>query len=257
MMKCAEIIQLLEREFPVKYAVPGDKTGFLVGDREKEIRHLYVAVDADDETIAEAVKLGADMLLTHHPMIYSPLASVTTDSFNGRRVIKMIENGLCYMATHTNYDSCRMADLAAERLGLTEWEVLEEVADGLGIGKAGNLPKEMTLRECALYVKEKFQLPSVRFFGDGEQIIRKAAVCPGSGRSVIGASHACGADVLITGDIDHHTGIDQRDDHLPIIDAGHYGIEHIYIEDMQKFFAEKCPELKVSAAKIRHPFETL
>lgn len=256
-MKCKDIIELLEHEFPLKYAVPGDKTGFQVGDREKEIHHIFVAVDATEENIEEAIRSGADMLLTHHPMLYAPLATVTTDTFNGRRVIKMIENGLCYMSTHTNYDSCRMADLATARLGMTECQVLEEVADGLGIGKAGKLPKEMTLRECALYVKEKFHIPSVKFFGDGNQKVRIAGICPGSGRSVIGACHALGTEVLITGDVDHHTGIDQLDDFLPIIDAGHYGIEHIYIEDMCRFLSEKCPEVKVSAAKIKHPFEVV
>lgn len=256
-MKCKELIDLLEREFPVKYAVPGDKTGFQVGDREKEIHHVFVALDATEETIDQAIENGADMILTHHPMIFSPLSSVTTDSFNGRRVIKMIENGLCYMSTHTNYDSCRMADLAAERLGMTECRTLEEVADGIGIGKVGKLPEKMTLRECALFVKERFSIPSVRFFGDADTEISVMGICPGSGRSVIGNCHLLGAEVLVTGDIDHHTGIDQKDDFLPIIDAGHYGIEHIYIEDMCQFLEEKCPQLKVSAAKIRHPFEVI
>lgn len=169
----------------------------------------------------------------------------------------MIRNDLCYMSTHTNYDSCRMADLAAERLGMTDCQVLEETADGLGIGKAGKLPKEMTLRECALYVKEKFAIPSVKFFGNGDTKIFKAGICPGSGRSVIGNCHQFGVDVLITGDIDHHTGIDQADDLLPIIDAGHYGIEHIYIEDMCCFLQKKCPQLQVSRAQIRHPFEVV
>lgn len=256
-MKCKELIELLEQEFPVKYAVPGDKTGFQVGDREKEVKHIFVAVDASDENIEMAIELGADMLLTHHPMLYAPLSTVTTDSFNGRRVIKMIENGLCYMATHTNYDSCRMADLAAERLEMSECQVLEEVADGRGIGKVGNLPKEMTLRECAMFVKEKFQIPSVRFFGNAEQKVWMAAICPGSGRSVLKFCHEKGAQVFITGDVDHHTGIDQWDDNLPIIDAGHYGIEHIYIEDMCDFLTKKCPELKVSKAQIKHPFEAV
>ena len=256
-MKCAEIINLLEDSFPVKYAVPGDKTGFAVGDREKEVNHIFVAVDATDETIDAAINAGADLLLTHHPMIYSPLATITTDTFQGRRVMKMIQNDLCYMSTHTNYDSCRMADLAAERLEMTECQVLEEVADGIGIGKTGSLPKEMTVRECALYVKEKFQIPSVRFFGDGDQKVKIAAICPGSGRSVIGCCHKQGAEVFITGDVDHHTGIDQFDDELPIIDAGHYGVEHIYIEDMCRFLSEKCPNIKISTAKIKHPFEVV
>lgn len=256
-MKCKEIIRLLEAQFPPKYAVSGDKTGFAVGDREKEIRHIFVAVDASDGIIDEAIRSGADLLLTHHPMLYAPLQTVTTDTFNGRRVIKLIENGLCYMSTHTNYDSCRMADLAAERLGLTDCQVLEEVADGFGIGKAGTLPKEMTVRECALYVKEQFHIPSVRFFGDADQKVRTAAICPGSGRSVLKCCHEKGAEVFVTGDVDHHTGIDQADDFLPIIDAGHYGVEHIYIEDMYRFLTEKCPGVTISKAQIKHPFEAL
>ena len=256
-MTCNEIIEMLEQEFPLKYAMPGDKTGFQVGNREQEIHHIYIAVDATEEVIDEAVRVGADLLLTHHPMIFSPLATITTDSFQGRRVIKMIQNNLCYVSTHTNYDSCRMADLAADRLGIIDGQVLEEVADGLGIGKMGILPKEMTLRECAVYVKEAFGIPSVRFFGDGNEKVSRVAICPGSGRSVIKYCHALGAEVFITGDIDHHTGVDQVDDALPIIDAGHYGIEHIYIEDMQKILEEKYPQLKITVAKIRHPFEVV
>lgn len=241
----------------MKYAESWDNTGFQVGNKEKDVTHIFVAMDVTDENIEEAIRVGADMIVTHHPMIFSPLSSITSDTINGRRILKMVENGICYMSTHTNYDSCRMADLAAERLALTQCEVLEEVADGIGIGKVGRLPKEMTLRECALYVKEKFDIPSVRFFGDGNQKVNIAAACPGAGKSLVKDCHAKGAEVYITGDIDHHTGIDQADDALPIIDAGHYGIEHIYIEDMYRFFSEKYPEMKVSKAEIKHPFEVV
>lgn len=256
-MKCKDIIELLEQEFPMKYAESWDNTGFQVGNREKDVTHIFVAMDMTDENIEEAIRVGADMMVTHHPMIFSPLSSITADTINGRRVLKLIENGICYMSTHTNYDSCRMADLAAERLDLKECEVLEEIADGIGIGKVGRLPMEMTLRECALYVKEKFNIPSVKYFGDGEQKINIAAICPGSGKSLVKDCHAKGAEVYITGDIDHHTGIDQVDDSLPIIDAGHYGIEHIYIEDMSRILSEKCEGLKVSKAEIKHPFEVV
>ena len=241
----------------MKYAESWDNTGFQVGNRKRCVTHIFVAMDVTDENIEEAIRVGADMIVTHHPMLFSPISSVTADTINGRRILKMIENGICYMSTHTNYDSCRMADLAAERLGLTECQVLEEVADGLGIGKVGKLPKEMTVKECALYVKEKFNIPSVRFFGDGEQKVNLAAICPGAGKSLVKECHGKGAQVYITGDIDHHTGIDQVDDSLPIIDAGHYGVEHIYIEDMCRFLSEKCPEIKVSKAAIKHPFEVV
>ena len=256
-MKCKEIIELIENEFPLKYAESWDNTGFQVGSREKEVTHIFVAMDVTDENIEEAIRVGADMIVTHHPMIFAPLSTITSDTINGRRVLKMIENGICYMSTHTNYDSCRMADLAAARLGMTECVALEEIEDGIGIGKVGKLPNVMTVRECALMVKERFDIPTVRFFGDGEKEVAVAAICPGSGKSLIKDCHAKGAEVYITGDIDHHTGIDQVDDELPIIDAGHYGIEHIYIEDMCRFIADKCPEIKVSKAKIQHPFEVV
>ena len=256
-MKCRDIIELLEQEFPMKYAESWDNTGFQVGNREKEVTHIFVAMDVTDENIEEAIRVGADMIVTHHPMIFSPLSSIAADTINGRRVIKMIENGICYMSTHTNYDSCRMADLAAARLEMTECVALEEIQDGIGIGKVGKLPKVMSVRECALLVKERFKIPSVRFFGDGDKEVAVAAICPGAGKSLVKCCHEKGAEVYITGDIDHHTGIDQVDDVLPIIDAGHYGIEHIYIEDMYRFLSEKCPEVRVSKAAIKHPFEVV
>ncbi len=256
-MKCRDIIEILEQEIPMKYAEGWDNTGFQVGNLEKEVTHIFVAMDVTDENIEEAIRLGADMMVTHHPMIFAPLSSITSETINGRRVIKLIENGICYLSAHTNYDSCRMADLAASCLEMTDCQVLEEIADGIGIGKVGNLPKEMTLRECALYVKEKFHIPSVRFFGDGEQKVKYAAICPGAGKSLVKECHAKGAQVYITGDIDHHTGIDQNDDKMPIIDAGHYGVEHIYIEDMYQLLQEKCPNVKVSKADIKHPFEVV
>lgn len=256
-MKCNDIIRLIEQEFPMKYAESWDNTGFQVGNREKEVTHIFVAMDVTDENIEEAIRVGADMLITHHPMFFSPISSITADTINGRRILKMIENGICYMSTHTNYDSCRMADLAANILGMKDGVALEEIEDGIGIGKVGRLPKEMSLKECALFVKEKFHIPSVRFFGDGNKMIKVAAICPGAGKSLVKDCHVKGAEVYITGDIDHHTGIDQADDELPIIDAGHYGIEHIYIEDMYEFLTGKCPEVKVSKAKIKHPFEVV
>ena len=256
-MKCSEIIELIEKEFPVEYAESWDNTGFQIGNREKDVKNIFVAMDVTDETIEEAIRLGADMIVTHHPMIFSPLSSVTSDTINGRRVLKMIENGICYMSTHTNYDSCRMADLAAARLEMTECVALEEIKDGIGIGKVGKLPKAMTLRECALFVKERFSIPSVRFFGNADKEVVIAGICPGSGKSLVKDCHAKGAEVYITGDIDHHTGIDQVDDALPIIDAGHYGIEHIYIEDMYQFLQETCPDVEVSKAEIVHPFEVV
>lgn len=256
-MKCQEIIEEIEKRYPREYACEWDNVGLLAGDRQREVKRIYIALDATDRTIDRAVSFGAELLLTHHPLIFGGIRSVTADDCTGRRLIKLIENGISCYAMHTNYDVLGMASLASDLLGLTETSVLEEVRDGEGIGRTGKLPKEMTLKECACYVKERFSIPDVRIFGDPEGTVSTAAISPGSGKSMTHPALKKGADVLISGDIDHHTGIDMADSGLSIIDAGHYGLEHIYIADMENFLRERFPELVIETALEEQPFLTL
>ena len=256
-MKCQEIIERIERRFPREYACSWDNVGLLAGDRQQEVDTVYIALDATDEVIEAAVSSGAGLLLTHHPMIFGGLKSVTADDYTGERLIRLIKNGISYYAMHTNYDVLGMADLAAGMLDLTETEVLEEVLDGEGIGRTGRLPKIMTLEECGQFVKERFSLPNVKIFGELNKMVATAAISPDSGKSMARPAFEAGVDVLISGDIDHHTGIDMADCGMAVIDAGHYGIEHIYIEDMKKFLEKELPALKICTAPVRQPFQVI
>ena len=124
-----------------------------------------------------------------------------------------------------------MADLSAGYLELSDTKVLcatgEKDGEPIGFGRVGNLPCEMTLKEYALLVKKNLKLSDVKVYGNLEQTVKTAAVCTGSGKSMIQDVLAAGADVYVTGDIDHHTGIDTVAQGLAIIDAGHYGTEYI------------------------------
>ena len=253
-MKLQELIEIIEKRYPREYACDWDNTGLQVGNRSWEIDTVYIALDATDEVIEEAKEAGAQLLLTHHPLLFSGIKQVTTDSLSGRRVMALLEHKIAEYAMHTNYDTLGLASRASESLGLKMPFVLEEVKDGEGIGRVGFLPLSMTLKECAQLVKERFELPNVKVFGDPDTPVNLVALSPGSGKSMVGAALVAGADVLVTGDIDHHTGIDARDMGLPIIDAGHYGTEYLYIQDMKEFLAGKCPQLKVVTAKIKQPF---
>ena len=253
-MKCKELCQWLEREYSPVYACDWDNVGLLAGDREKEVRTVLLALDATDEVVQLAAERKVDMLITHHPMIFSPMKRITTDNMNGRRLIRLIQCDICYYAMHTNYDSRGMADLSAALMGLRECAVLDEVRDGEGIGRVGLLPEPMTLSECARKVKEAYGIPSVRLYGDPQRVVEKAAICPGAGRSTMPKALAFGCDVYITGDIDHHTGIDGVDQGLCIIDAGHYGIEHIFMEDVKAYLEKVTTGLRISCAPIEHPF---
>ena len=256
-MKCQEIIERIEKRYPREYACDWDNVGLLAGDREQETSTVYIALDATDEVIDAAVASGAQLLLTHHPMIFSGIKAVTTDDYVGERLVRLIKNGVSYYAMHTNYDVLGMAALSAEMLGLTDTAALEEVLDGEGIGRIGRLPRAMTLEECARLVKERFALPNVKIFGELNKIVTTAAISPGSGKSMARPALEAGVDVLISGDIDHHTGIDMADCGMAIIDAGHYGIEHIYIEDMRRFLEKEFADLKVYTAPVKQPFQVV
>lgn len=285
-MKCRVIMQLLQQQFPESLACSWDNVGLLAGSTEKEVHTVYIALDATDEAVRAAAEAQADLLLTHHPLIFKGLRQVSSEDFIGRRILELIRHDMAYYAMHTNFDVAAMADLAAEYLGLSETAVLQEtgtmsqraermqekpdtmpqetVAETetlhsgnviVGIGKIGMLPCAMTLKECAEWTKKSFGLDKVKVFGDPDMQMQCAAVCPGSGKSVIEDAWKKGAQVLITGDIDHHEGIDAVARGMAVIDAGHYGLEQIFIPYMKKYLEAQLPELVVIAQEPKPPFQ--
>ena len=122
-MKCSEVMAKLEELSPRSFAESWDNVGLLVGSRDKEVESVMIALDATDAVIDQAVLAGADMLLTHHPMIFSAMKRITAENFTGKRIIKLIANDISYYACHTNFDVMGMGDEAAERLALEERSV--------------------------------------------------------------------------------------------------------------------------------------
>lgn len=257
-MRCYEIIEKLESLSPTAFAEEWDNIGLLAGRRDKEVGTVYIALDATDDVIEEAVRLGADLLLTHHPLIFKKLSRVNTDDFIGRRVYELIRNDISYYAMHTNFDVMGMADAAADELSLADRQVLnvtyEDDISKEGCGRVGKLGECMSVADLAELVKTKFHVPNVRIFGDLGDIVEVAAVMPGSGGSYICDALSAGADVMITGDIDHHEGIDAVAQGITIIDAGHYGIEKLFISYMEEFIKRELPGLQIYKAEIKEPF---
>lgn len=267
-MKCSEVTKVLEGLSPREYACEWDNVGLLCGSADKEVTSIYIALDATDEVIEEAAALGADMLLTHHPLIFNGLKRVTEDDFIGRRILRLVQSDIAYYAMHTNYDVCVMADLAAEKMGLAGIEVLEETGSrdgkpcGIGVvgaltedtAVAGELTSGISLAACAELVKTNFAVEHVKVFGNPDMALRRIALCPGSGSGVIDKAIDLGAEVLITGDIDHHDGIDAVARGLAVIDAGHYGLEHIFIPYMADYCKEHLSGVTVYQRKHVMPF---
>ena len=260
-MKVSELTGWLDANYPGTVAENWDNVGLLAGDDEKEVTHVFLALDLTEETLQEAVTAGADMILTHHPMIFSGIKKINNHSFTGRKILNLVRHGISYYAMHTNYDILGMADLSARYLELSDCSVLSVTGekDGIpiGFGRVGSLPEAMTLKEYALLVKKNLKLSDVKVYGNLEQTVKKAAVCTGSGKSMISDVLHAGADVYVTGDIDHHTGIDAVAQGLCIIDAGHYGTEYIFMEDMKSQLEKVFPQLTFTCAKVKSPYKIL
>lgn len=254
-MLCREVTDIIEQRYPKEYALDWDNVGLLAGRDDKEVRCIYIALDASDEVIHAAAQQGADMLVTHHPLIFSGMKRITNQDFIGRRILELIRRDISYYAMHTNYDVLGMAALSGNMIGLKQPEALEITGEAQeGIGRIGQLEKAVSLRQCCEDVKRAFHLESVRVFGNPDHIVERIAICPGSGKSVIGEALKKQADVLITGDMGHHEGIDAAAQGMAVIDAGHYGLEHIFAEDMKDYLERKLEGVQIITAPVCHPF---
>ncbi len=254
-MLCREVTDIIEQRFPKEYALDWDNVGLLAGRDDKEVRCIYIALDASDEVIHAAARQGADMLVTHHPLIFSGMKRITNQDFIGRRILGLIRRDISYYAMHTNYDVLGMAALSGSMIGLKQPEALEVTCEAQeGIGRIGQLEKAVSLKQCCEDVKRAFHLESVRVFGNPDRTVERIAICPGSGKSVIGEALKKQADVLITGDIGHHEGIDAAAQGMVVIDAGHYGLEHIFVEDMKDYLGKKLEGVQIITAPVCHPF---
>lgn len=256
-MTLEEIIAHLEHLCPPQFASSWDNSGLQVGRFGQEVRTVCLAVDATTPVIEHAVRQGADLLVTHHPLLFSGLKRIDDRGFVGRRVIRLIQNDVACYAMHTNFDVMGMADAAADLLRLTDREVLEATYEDEvsreGIGRIGKLPEHMRLDEFAALVRDAFRVPEVRVYGPGGGTVVTCAILPGSGREEIDLAAKAGADVYVTGDVNHHAGIDAVEKGICVIDAGHYGIEKLFVPYMEKFFHRKLPALEVITAPEDEP----
>ena len=261
-MKCRDIIKKLEVLSPKEYAMEWDNVGLLVGKEESEVKRILLALDPTLEVIQKAVEVKAELLITHHPLLFSPIKRITTKDAIGQKLFLLMEHGISCYAMHTNFDVLGgMADLAGNKLGLNFQEPLEETAvlngNSLGIGKVGELSEAISIKALAERVKNLFSLDTVMVYGNVEQKVKRVAVSPGSGKSMIKEAGKKAAEVLITGDIGHHEGIDAVEMNVAVIDATHYGLEKIFMNFLEDYLKRVCDEVEVLSSNQKTPVQFL
>ncbi|HIR94330.1 MAG TPA: Nif3-like dinuclear metal center hexameric protein [Candidatus Egerieimonas intestinavium] len=260
MRNAEEIIRALEQRWPKSQACEWDNVGLLAGRRDRQVDTVFVALDVTEETLQGAVDAGAQMMVTHHPLLFSPVKQINDGDFMGRRLLGLIEHQVTYYAMHTNFDVTGMGELNRQALGIEEslpLEAEDPQNPHIGIGRVGDLREPVTLEEFARRVKEGMKVPSLRVYGDPGMMISRAAVCGGSGKSVIGQALEAGAQALVTGDVDYHTAIDTLARGMAVIDPGHYGSEYVFISYMAEQLRQMFPDLKVEEAAISHPYRVV
>ncbi|MGI6499671.1 MAG: Nif3-like dinuclear metal center hexameric protein [Anaerostipes sp.] len=258
-MKCSEVIQCLEERTPHSFAMEWDNVGLLVGRVESEIHKILVTLDVTKEAVTMAVEQGVDMIVSHHPILFSSVKSVTDQDFLGNKIVTLIEHGISCFAMHTNYDVCQMADLADQYFQMTDTIPLEVTYDmngeQKGIGSVAHLAEPISLSACAKKVKDAFGLKEVLLFGKEEQMVQRIAMSPGSGRHMIEEALKANADVLITGDIGHHEGLDALDMGISVIEAGHHGLEQIFISDVADYLKKHCKNCEIISLNPGIPYQ--
>lgn len=226
MVTVSDVCAAMERWADPALAASWDNPGLLLGRRGAEVSRILTALDATEEVIAEAVGMKADMIVTHHPMIFGTIKKVNDDTRVGKRLLTLAENKIALFAAHTNLDTAigGTNEVLGALLGLADVAPVEGAGENLL--RVGYLPEKMSLKAFCELVKEKLEIPAVRVTAsDHDREVRKIAFCTGSASEFIAAADRLEADVFLTGDMTYHKADDARALSLAVVDAGHFPTE--------------------------------
>lgn len=241
-----EILAFLETVAPAASKMDWDNVGLLCGSRKREVSKILVALDPFEDAAEEAVEIGADLIVTHHPLIFQPVKNVTDDTSIGRVILTLAKHDISAINAHTNLDVAEggVNDVLAQVLGLQNVEV---VPGGLlRIGDVNAQPVESFLE----HVKNTLGCPGLRYVGSGE--VHRVAVGGGACGSELMDAVDAGCDTFVTSDIKYNTFWDAHDLGINLIDAGHFYTEN----PVCKIFADKLsaafPQISVEISKKHH-----
>ena len=239
-MKIAEFSNMFERDYPLSYAFDGDNPGLLVGDADMEITGILTTCDTDLAVVNEAIEKGANLILSHHPLMFRPVNKLTESVPEQRALRTMIANGVAMYSAHTNLDAGAggLNDYMAELIGMKNTTVVDKVCEddrGVhGFGRMCDLENAITLKELMDRITDVFGAAGLRYAGELDTKITRIAVNTGGGAGIIDECIALNCDVLVTGDIKYNGYRDAVENGMCIVDIMHYDSEHI----AKKWFAD-------------------
>ena len=242
MSTVTHIYDAIDRLAPFWLTMDFDNTGILIGDRNREVSCALLALDCTSAVVEQARQLGAQLIITHHPVIFHPLKRVNEDAV----VYQLIRSDIAVISAHTNLDIAQggVNDALASAIGLRDCRGLELLNEQTGawLGRIGTLPEPLFPEAFAAHVKSCLNAASVKFAA-APRAIHTVALCSGSGADCLDAAISAGADALLTSEVKQHEYLAAAAAGISIFDAGHFDTEDIVIEPLRDYLAKEIPDV--------------
>lgn len=231
----ARIVEIADWLFPFELAEAWDNSGLQLGDSNAQVDSIAFSLDPTPPTIRFAAESSCQLLVTHHPLIMDPIRSVTSKDLVGRAVLEAAKSGVSVLSLHTNLDAAPggLNDFLAGRLGLMDIETPE----GASCSRIGALPTALPVRDFAERIKRSLDIPALRIVSEDNREVRRIFVVSGSGMGYLQDALRHGADLMVTGDVRYHAAREALEMGIPVIDAGHFGLEKFAVEILSAGFS--------------------
>ncbi|MEF2820238.1 MAG: Nif3-like dinuclear metal center hexameric protein [Clostridium sp.] len=257
-MKVNNIIKEMELLAPTYLKEDFDNVGLMVGDKNKEVKKVLLALDCTLKVIEEAKKENVELIITHHPLIFKRPSSITTDTLQGKKIIELIKNDISLYSSHTNLDSVEngLNDTIVSILGFDNFKILEKNKrdDKAGLGRIVSLNESIQLEDLISKIKKSLNINNLRVV-KGKDKVNKIAIINGSGQDFIGKAVALGADCIITGDTTYHFASDYKEMEISILDVGHFASEQITFFNVMENLKEKFKDVEFITSTVEEdPF---
>ena len=242
-----DILELMETIAPLSLKMPWDNAGLLCGSRSTPVTKILIALDPFEHVCDEAADWGAQLIVTHHPLIFDPQRSVVDDNSVGRSILKLCRAGISAINAHTNLDQAEggINDIFAQTLGLSNIETVFE--DNMQLLRRGEV-KEQSLESFLATVKEKLHCEGLRYCDAGKPV-RKVAVGGGACGGELMQAVRAGCDTFVTADVKYNHFWDAKDAGLNIIDAGHFCTENPICAYLAEKIAAAFPDVEVKISE--------
>lgn len=256
MAKVGQIFEYLDDLAPVSLKMDFDNVGLLVGDAGNDVDRCIVALDITGEVISEAIETGAQLIVSHHPIIFGSIKNVTSDDLVGRKIIALIQNNISAVCMHTNLDIAEggvndalMSALSVKPKRWLEYCGADKNGKDVGCGRIGELDNEMRFEEFLKLCKEALNANGLRYHYAGRPV-KKLAVMGGSGGSNLMDAVCAGCDTYVTSDVKYNTFLDAKELGINLIDADHFCTENVIIQPLTIKLSERFNDVRFTVSSV-------